>query len=57
MSEDEIKQAAARVFDALFKDVIYESRTLDYAEAAYCLTKVFRHYYTERIEKAIRGTE
>jgi hypothetical protein len=57
MSEDEIKQAAARVFEALFKDVAYEARTLDYAEAASCLTKVFRHHYTELIEKAIRGTE
>jgi hypothetical protein len=55
MNDDEIKAAAGRVFDVLLKGCTYESRIPEYAEAAACLTKVFRHYYIELIEKAIRG--
>ena len=55
MTEDEIKAAATRVFNALFKGTIYESRTPEYVDAADALTKIFRHHYTELIAGAIRG--
>ena len=55
MTEDEVKAAATRVFDALFKGTVYESRTPEYVGAANVLTKVFRHHYIELIAGAIRG--
>lgn len=55
MTEDDIKAAATRVFDALFKGTVYESRTPEYVGAADALTKVFRHHYIAVIAEAIRG--
>jgi hypothetical protein len=55
MTEDEIKAAATRVFDALLKGTVYESNTPEYVAAADAMTKVFRHHYIELIAGAIRG--
>lgn len=55
MTEEEIKAAASRVFDALLAGTRYEAHQPEHVETAAILTKIFRHHYTKLIANAIRG--
>jgi hypothetical protein len=55
MTQEELKGASERVFDAVFSDLGYKAINPENQPEADTLTKIFRFVLIEKIEKAIRG--